>query len=75
MGDGITYPAARDEIVSRVGAARPLETVVPLGGAVLDDTRQLYYDSESSDDGLLSVGALAPMHGTVVCCVQLDDFD
>ena len=75
VGDGITCPAAQDEIVSRVGAARHLETVVPLGGAVLDDIRQLCSDSEASDDGLLLVGVLAPMNGTDVCCARLDDFD
>ena len=56
-------------------AARSLETVVPLGGAVVDDIRQLCSDSEASDDGLFSVGALAPMNRTAVCCARLDDFD
>ena len=56
-------------------AARPLETVVPLGGAFVDDIRQLCTDSEASEDALLSVGALAPMDRTAVCCVRLDDFD
>ena len=32
-------------------------------------------DSEVSEDGLLSVGALAPIDGTAVCCARLDDFD
>ena len=57
-----------------MGAARPLETVVPLGGAVLDDIKQLCSDSEACDDRLFSVGALAPMNGTAVCCERLDDF-
>ena len=55
--------------------ARPLENVVPLGGAVVDDIRELCSDSEASDERLLSVGALAPMNGTAVCCALLDDFD
>ena len=59
----------------RVGAARAMETVVPLGGAVLDEIGQLCSDSEVSDDGLLSVGALSPINGTAVCCARLDDFD
>ena len=76
VDDGITCPTARNEIfVSRVGAARAMETVVPLGGAVLDEIGQLCSDSEVSDDGLLPVGALAPINETAVCCARLDDFD
>ena len=41
----------------------------------MDDIRQLCSDSEASADGLLSVGTLAPMDGTAVCCAWLDDFD
>ena len=75
IGYGSTRPTAWDEIVSRMEAAQPLETVVPLGGTFVDDIRQLCSDSEASEDGLLSVGALAPLDGTAVCCAQLDDFD
>ena len=75
VGDEITCPAARDEVVSRVEAERPLETIVPLGGAFVDDTRQLCSDSEASGDRLLSMGAMAPVDGTDVCCARLDDFD
>ena len=54
---------------------RPPETIVPLGGTILNNIRQLCSDSEASDDGLLLVVALAPMNGTAVCCARLDDFD
>ena len=57
-----------------VGAVRPLETVAPLVGAVLNDARQPYSDSEASDDDVLSVGARAPMNRPAVCCARLDDF-
>ena len=62
-------------VVSRVGAVRPLKTVAPLSGAVLDDVRQPCSDSEASDDDVLSVGALVPMNRPAVCCARLDDFD
>ena len=55
VSDDIPCPSARDVVVSRVGVARPLETVAPLGGAVLNDARQPYSDSEASDDDVLSV--------------------
>ena len=47
-------------VVSRVGAVWPLETVAPLGGAVLNDVRLSCSDSEASDDDVLSVGAVRP---------------
>ena len=62
-------------VFSRVGAVRPLETVAPLSGAVLNDVRQSCSGSEASDDDVLSVGALVPMNKPAVCCVRLDDFN
>ena len=58
-----------------VGAVWPPLTVAPLGGAVRNDARQPYSDSEVSDDDILSVGARVPMNRTAVCCARLDDFD
>ena len=48
-------------VVSRVGAVRPLETVAPLRGTVLNDVRLSCFDSEASDDDELSVGAVRPL--------------
>ena len=75
VSDDIPCPTSRDVTVSRVGAVRPLETVVPLSGAALNDVRQSCSDSEASDDDMLSVGALVPMNRPAVCCAQLDDFN
>ena len=61
--------------VSTVGAVRPLETIAPLSGAVLKNVRQLYSDSDESDNDVLPVGALIPMNRPGVCCAWLDDFD
>ena len=61
VSDDIPCPAARDVIVSRVGAVRPLETVTPRSGAVRKDVRLLCSDSEVSDDDVLSVGAVRPL--------------
>ena len=61
--------------VSRVGAVRPQETVAPLSSVVLDDVRHSCSDSEMLEDGVLSVGALAPIDRTDVCCAWLDDFN
>ena len=61
---------------------RPIETIVPLGGAARNDIRPLCSDSEVSDDDSSSgggggggVGARAPADETAVCCAWLDDFD
>ena len=56
----------------------PMETIVPLSGAVRTDIRPLCSDSEVSDDDFSSGGgggARAPADETAVCCAQLDDFD
>ena len=65
---------ARDVHVSGVGAARPLETVAPVSGAVQIHTRRWCSDSEDSDDDVLPVGALIPLDIPTVCYAQLDDF-
>ena len=57
-----------------MGAVRPLKTVAPLSGAVLNNVRQLCSDSEESDDDVLPVRAMIPMNKPAVCCAQLDDF-
>ena len=75
VDDGTTCPTARHKCGSRVEPPRPLETVVPLGGACVDVIRQLCSDSETSEDGFLSMRALAPMNGTAVCCVRLENFN
>ena len=41
--EGFTAPAARDQVISRERAARPTETIVPLGGAAVNDIRQLMF--------------------------------
>ena len=61
VSDDIPCPTARDVVVSRVGAVRPLETVAPLSGAVLNYVRLSCSDSEASDDDVLSVGAVRPL--------------
>ena len=61
VSDDIPCPAARDVIVSRVGAVRPLETVTPRSGAVLKNARLSCSDSEASDDDVLSVGTVRPL--------------
>ena len=76
--DGPQIPVVSDDIpcpTSRVGAVRPLETVAPLSGAVLNDVRQSCSESEASDDDVLSVGALVTMNTPAVCCARLDDFN
>ena len=53
-----------------------METVVPLGGAAVDDIRQLCSDSEVSDDGSSSGGGgLRPLRTGPLCVVRLDDFN
>ena len=61
VGDDMPCPTARDVVISLVGVVRPLETVAPLSGAVLNDFRQSCYDSEALDDDVLSVGAVRPL--------------
>ena len=43
------------------GAVRPQKTVAPLCGAVLNDVRLLYSDSEED---------MIPMNRPTVCCAQ-----
>ena len=56
-------------------AVWPFETNAPLSGAILNNVRQLYSDSDESDNDVLPVGALIPMDRSGVCCAWLDDFD
>ena len=65
---------SRDVNVSCVGAVRPLKTVAPLCGAILNDARLLYSDLEESDDDVLPVWDMIPINRPTVCCAQLDDF-
>ena len=61
VSDDIPCPAARDVVVSRVGAVQPLEIVTPWSSAVRKDIRLSCSDSEVTDDNVLSVGAVRPL--------------
>ena len=61
-----------DDDVSSVGAAWPLATTAPLGGAgLLNDCQPQVY----SNDDVLSVGTWTQMDRPAMCCARLDDFD
>ena len=59
--DDVPCPAARDEVVSLVGAVRSMKTVTPQSVAVRKYVRLLCSDSEESDNDVLSVGAVRPL--------------
>ena len=61
VSDDIPCPVARDVIVSRVGAVRPIETATLLSVAVQKNIRLSWSDSEESDDDVISVGAVRPL--------------
>ena len=61
VSDDIPCPAARDVVVCRVGAVRPIETATLWSVAVRKNIRLSYSDSEESDDDVLSVGTVRPL--------------
>ena len=61
VGEDLPCPAARDVVVSRVGAVRPLETVDQRIMVVRDSFQLPCSDSDDSDDDVLSVGPVRPL--------------
>ena len=59
--DDVPCPAARDEVVSRVGAVRYMKTATPWSVAARKYVRLSCSDLEESDDDVLSVGAVWPL--------------
>ena len=53
--DDVPCPAARDEVISRVGAVRSMKTVTPRCVAARKYVRLACSESEESDDDVLSV--------------------
>ena len=76
VSDDIPCPAARDVIVSCVGALRPIETATLWSVAVRKNIRLSCSDSEESDDDVLSVGAVRPLATVAPLGVAglIDDF-
>ena len=61
VSDDIPCPAARDVVVSRVGAVRPMETSTLQGVVVRKNVHLSCSDSQESDDDVQSVGAVRPL--------------
>ena len=61
VSEDLPCPAARDVVTSRVGAVRPLESVIQRSRVIRNSFRLPCSDSEDSDNDVLSVGAVWPL--------------